>query len=258
MEEHANVTEQREKYAINKDGAPLVPFSSIANMAFIHSNQFANIIAATFRQTFADFEGCLFETTQEGRPYMSFYFNHAKNENSNLPCACELVNGNANKGNDVISRMRQRDSLMKEGDRYYLTQDGIDIFSELVPDYYRNRNNKIDWKKYVSETTDPTLVPNQWDRSSWGRPRPQFTMVTYVDVNQLAKLIYGYHDKETKEIYDYEVLIKACLDAPINPYQQYSRTHNYMLEIKQVPVHALQEVYRSIGIVQDSGLITGL
>jgi len=259
MEEQANVTEQkREKYCINKDGAPLVNFASIANTAYIHSNQFANIVAATFRQTFADFEGCLFETAQDGRPFMSFFFNHAKNENSDLPCACELANAAATKGNDVISRMRQRDSLMKEGDRYFLTQDGIDIFSELVPDFYRNRNNKIDWKKYVSESNDPTLVPNQWDRSSWGRPRAQFTQVTFVDVNLLAKLVYGSYNKETKEIYDYEVTIRACLDAPMNPYQQYNRNHNFMLEIKQVPVHALQEVYKSIGIVQGSGLITGL
>lgn len=257
MEETANVNDQRKKYAINENGEPLVAFASIANMAYIHSNQFANIVAATFRQTFADFEGCLFETAQDGRPFMSFFFNHAKTD-SNLPCACELVNAATAKGNDVISRMRQRDSLMKDGDRYYLTQDGIDIFSELVPDFYRNRNQKIDWKKYVSETSDPTILPNQWDRSSWGRPRAQFTMVTFVDVNLLAKLIYGSYNKETNEIYDYEVLIKACLDAPMNPYQSYSRTHNYMLEIKQVPVHAVQEVYKSIGIVQGSGLITGL
>lgn len=259
MADQANAAEQkREPYCINKDGSALTNFASIANTAFIHSNQFANIVAATFRQTFADFEGCLFETTKDGRPYISFFFNHAKNENSDLPCACEMANGGATKGNDVISRMRQRDSLMKEGDRYTLTQDGIDIFSPLIPDFYRNRNNKINWNNYVSESNDPTIVPNQWDRSTWGRPHTQFTMVTLVDVNQLAKLIYGSRDKETNEIYDYEVIIRACLDAPMNPYQQYTRNHNYMLEIKQIPVHALQEVYKSIGIVQGSGLITGL
>ena len=255
MEEQVNVTEQRKKYSINSNGEAIVPFQSIANMQYIHSNQFANIVAATFRKTFADFEGCLFETmTNGGAPYMSFYFNHSKNS-SDLPNACELVNASA-KGTDVISRMRQRDSLMKDGDRYFLTQDGIDIFSELVPDFYRNKNNKIDWKKYVSETSDPTLSPNQWDRSTWGRT-PQYTMVTLVDVNQLARLIYGYYDKETNEYFDYQVSIVGCMDAP-NPYQQYNRLHNYMLEIKQVPVHAIQDVCRSVGMTPGSGLITGL
>lgn len=261
MEETANVGEAREKYSINKNGEPIIPFTSIANLEYIHSNQFANLVAATFRKAFADFEGCLFETTNEGRPYMSFYFNHAKTDaNSTLPVACELVNV-SNKGNDVISRMRQRDTLMKDGDRYYLTQDAMDIFAELVPDYYHNRNHKIEWKKYVSETADPTTGPNQYDRSFFGgKSHAQFTRVTAVDVNCLAKLIYGSKNAETGEVYDYEVLIKACLDNPAmnpNPYQ-YTRFHNYMLEVKQIPVHALEEVCRSVGIIQGSGLITGL
>lgn len=254
MEEQNNVKEERKKYSINSNGQAIVPFQSIANMQYIHSNQFANIVAATFRKTFADFEGCLFETMTSGEPYMSFYFNHGKSS-SDLPYACELVNAAA-KGTDVISRMRQRDSLMKDGDRYFLTQDAIDIFSELVPDFYRNKNNKIDWKKYVSETNDPTLAPNTWDRGNWGRT-PQFTMVTLVDVNQLARLVYGSYDEATNEYFDYKVTIVGCMDTP-NPYQQYNRLHNYMLEIKQVPVHAIQDACRNAGLVQGSGLITGL
>lgn len=251
MSEQTN-EQSRKKYRINEVGEPMTEFKAVAEMEYIRSNDLCSLVASVFHTAFADFYGCLFEA-QNGVPSLTLYFDHGKHEGSDLPCACEIASAATAKGNDVISRARTLDSLMKDGDRYYLTEDGKDVIADLLLRNVIDRNGKVNWKTVVADCQDTTTV------NMWAQQAPIYTKVSMIDVARVARLVYGHKTmKDDNDTYDYGVTILTPLDIP-NPFamQAPNATHNYLLEIKRVPKKIIDEVSRQIGIIQGSSIITG-
>lgn len=242
---------KREKYRINKDGAAMTDFEPIAETQYIRSQELCSMVASIFHQAFADFHGCKFEVQQNGEPTISLFFDHADHSSDSKPCACTLTNVKKGNNNDIIQRARVRDTLMKDGDRYYLTEDGKDVITDLLIRRFIKNNGQVEWRTVVGEYSDQT-AQNQW----MGRPAIQYTKVSFIDPKLICKLIYG--SKDNDDTFDYGVQILCPLDNRINQFQMMGAptSMNYMLKIERAHSKALNEVYSKIGIAQGSNIIT--
>ena len=244
-------TEKREKYRINSDGSAMTDFEPISEVEYIRSQELCSMIASVFHQAFADFHGCKFEVQQNGEPTISLFFAHADHSNDSKPCACTLTNIRTGSNNDVIQRARRRDTLMKDGDRYYLTEDGKDVITDLLIRKFIKNNGNVDWRTVVGEYSDQNNQ-NMW----YGKPAIQYTKVSFIDPRLICKLIYGAKDNDDN--FDYGVQILCPLDNRINQFQMMGAptSMNYMLKIERAHSKALNEVYNKIGIAQGSNIIT--
>jgi hypothetical protein len=233
----AESKQERKPYTIDLEEH--LPFNGVASTAIITSKQFCSCLNELFHQVFADYEGSKFIIPQNGgRPTIDLVFNHGNYENADLPVACEnATKPNAGKGqNSILEIARGRDRLMKEGDRFYLTQDGQDIIKPLLDPYHFNRG-KINWGNIIFPTTDGNNM-----MQIYGYRQQQYSEVTGLDLNRLADLLYGVKDKDGK-IYQNHVDIKApgsngpVYGAPL-----------YIFWITRVSQDTVQEVYQSLGI----------
>ena len=129
---------KREPYKIEIES---LDFKEDFSGKFLTSNELCKLTNEIFRAAFADYVGSQFELVN-GMPMISLYFDHAKTKNGTY--ACERV-GAKQSGNNVIDRTRSRDQQLREGDRYHLTEDGIDVIKVLLSPRFYNQG-KPNWK----------------------------------------------------------------------------------------------------------------
>ena len=198
------------------------------------SDELCKRASELFKATFADFEGCIFEVSQQGEPSLSLVFNHGKYD-SDAIVACELA-GNKPSGSSLLDRTRRRDINNTEGDRYYLTEDGKDVIKELLLPRQFN-NGKPNWKQICGDFVDRTVV------NMYGTQAPQYTKVSFISLNRLAGLLFGTHiDEDLKE---YEVRIGAVMPQPMMGAMQMQA--KYMLQIMCASTKEVNEMYKKCG-----------
>ena len=235
-------TKGREEYKINITEHE--PFNATEECKFIPSDKLCKLVSSMFRGAFADWEGCFFDIFQYNNrgpiiPSISLIFNHGRYDGR--VTACELSTGKST-GNAVIDSVRNRDNRNKNGDRYYLTEDGKDVVSKLL---IRNnatvKNGKIDWRYIVSEWTDP----NQ--NSFYGAmPQKQFTKVSFIDIGALCGKIYG-EKNEDGDPYEYYINV-ATAPAVQSPYQISPAQMKYVLNIKRTTNKAVAKAAEDAGL----------
>jgi len=239
----------RTKYVINKEGTPMTEFKAVSEVQYIRSNDLCALVSEVFHAAFADFHGCLFETIQGAEPVISLFFDHADHKDDQRPCACEMAAGQTAEGNNVVARSRQRDSFMRDGDRYILTEDGKDVISELLIRRLVPNNGNINWKNIVGEYYDQT-TQNMY----FGRQIPQYTKVSGIDVKKVCAMIFG--TKDDKDTYDYGFQILGPTNFG-NPFQMPGNPQmaNYTLSITRAHAKEIGEVYSRLGIASGSNII---
>lgn len=225
-------TTQRKKFEIEVK-EPL-QFDAIASVKFITSDELCKLASELFKSVFADFEGCIFETTQQGEPTLSLIFNHGEYDEGAV-VACER--GGKSSGSTILDRTRRRDIALAEGDRYYLTEDGKDVVKDLlIPREYNNGNPN--YKRVVSEFVDRSVV-NQFNVGQL----PQYTKVSFISLDRVASLLFGV--KVDNDIKEYSVRIGAAMPQPMMGGFQVAP--KYMLQIMRASTNEVQEIYKKCG-----------
>lgn len=227
---------KREKFEIKLEEH--FDFGSMASSKFITSNELAKLTSELFHAVFADYEGALFEVSQGNEPTMSLIFNHGE-YGENAVCACERVSAKS-VGSTVIDRGRSRDNLIKDGDRYFLTEDGKDVVKDLLIRRLYNNGNP-DLRKIVSEFTDRGPV-----NSYYIQQQPQYTKVSFISLDRLCGLLFG--TEEDGEKVEYSVNIAAPINPGYNAYGGMSVSTNYVLNITKVSAKEITEFCNKIGL----------
>lgn len=212
-----------------------IPFNGDYDGKIMTSNNFCKMVNQVYKAAFADFEGCMFEVIN-GVPFISFIFNHTRPTEDGI-YACER-SGAKSEGNTIIDRARNRDRQLREGDRYYLTEDGKDVILELLaPMYYKN--GKPDWSKLVSDFSDRTVG------NMYGHPAnaPQLTKVSGIDPKLLCAKFWG---RKGGADYGVEVKYNLAYNTPMMPGGQ--QNPNYVLAITKANGENLRKTCNALGI----------
>lgn len=244
-EQQTNETAKREPFKINIEDH--FDFGAIASSKFLTSTRFSEMVSAIFKEVFIDFEGCIFEV-YNGEPTISLIFNHGdysnRAEGDGRVLACERLSSKA-VGSTVIDRGRSRDCLSREGDRYYLTEDGKDVIKTLLTRRLYNNGNP-DFKKIVSEISDRGQMNTYFTQQTI-----QYTKVSYLSLDRLCALVFGFKDKSSNEDVEYSCNIASAFN-PVNFGGQVAAA-SYILNITCVSSKAIADFYNEIGLGQ-SGL----
>ena len=230
--ETQNKDQKREPFVVKIDEP--YEFNPIAGSKFFTSNEICEMISNVFKQIFSDYEGCMFEVNQGGiEPTISLIFNHDDHSDSNLPCACKRLGGEQ-VGNTVIDKGRARDLYNRNGDRFYLTQDGQDFVKSIIIRRLYNNGN-LDYKRIVSEIVDrgpmSTNFVTQYN---------QYTKVSYISIDRLCSLIFPNGEKEGDKV-EYTVGISAPINTGYG-------TSNYILNITRISSKELSQFCNKIGV----------
>ena len=209
------------------------PFDSIAASKFITSNELCKMVSDLLRGVFADYEGCIFEVNQGMEPTISLIFNHGDYTGSDLPVCCER-SGAKQVGNTVIDRGRSRDLFNRNGDRYYLTEDGQDFVKQLIIRRLYNNGN-LDYKRIVSEIVDRGPV-----NTTFVQQLNQYTKVAFISIDRLCSLLFG-TDEENGDRVEYTVGISAPINAGYG-------VSNYVLNITRISAKELSSFCNKIGV----------
>ena len=218
------------------------PFDGVADCKFITSSELQKLASELFRGVFADFEGCLFEVwNNQNRggfleSHISLLFNHGNYPGERV--ACEIPE-NKRTGSTAIDFQRRHDHQMRDGDRYYLTADGKDAIESLLTPM-RFNHGKIDWKGIVSEWSETNTM-------MYGVKAPQYTKVSFIDLNNLCRLIFGDKDENGEKV-EYQVSIVGAMNAPY-PGMMPNMMSNYMLSITRVSEKQIKSLYEKLGFV---------
>lgn len=213
-------------------------FPGIARTAYVASNEFCKMVSELFKNVFADFEGCIFEVTQAGDPYISLLFNHGQYPEDAV-VACTRNGGNAS-GSNVLDRVRTRDRQLIEGDRYHLTDDAKDALTPLLT-ARMFKNGNPEWKQITSEWQDRTAI-NFYNVGAI----PQYTKVSFIDLNRLCAMIYGLKDENGDNV-EYSVTIAAPLSVMGYQNGAMQSNMNFMLNITSACQEELSKVYEKLG-----------
>ena len=233
MSEVTEKKEERKQYSVEVDPMPFEPdFSG----KFISSTDLCRLVNEYFRAAFCDFEGSTF-AMEQGFPTISLYFNHNKDVEGVR--ACERAAGKS-VGNSIIDKTRGRDLQFREGDRFQITDDGIDIIKPLLVPRLFNQG-KPNWKQIVADITDRTST-NMFQPMQ----ARQLTKISGIDPRQICSILWGNKD-DNGEYIDYGVEVKADLNirAGIMPGQQ---APNYVLAITRAYNGNIQKTYEKFGI----------
>lgn len=214
-----------------------IEFGAIASTKYITSNKFCAMVSELLKQVFCQYEGCIFEVNQGMEPTISLIFNHGEYPTENNNFAIEKV-GASNVGYSVIDRGRTRDQLIKDGDRYYLTEDGKDFVKSLLIKRVYNNGNP-DYRKVVSEFTDRGPINSYFAQQQ----NPQYTKVSFISIERLCSLLFGAKDKDGNSV-EYA----AVVAAPIPGYNGINGNTNYVLNIQQIDSKELTDFYNDIGL----------
>lgn len=214
-----------------------IPFTPIAETEYLTSNDLCQLTNELFKSVFADCEGSIFEPGNGMPPFISLVFNHGNYDNGTR-VACERMAGS--KGNDVVSRVRYRDNYVANGDRYFLTDDGKDVFKELLnPRAYNNGNPK--WKTIVAEHQEMQPMYGQ---------QPQYTKVMFLDPARICEKIFG--DELDGDKIAYNVNIIASMNRTPMPNVA---SNNFLLQVTRVSAKEIKGVYEKLGFGSFSSIV---
>lgn len=233
----------RVPYSVNID--PLA-FEADSEGKYLTSLELCQMTRDIFRAAFADFYGCKFEVLQ-GQPSISLFFRHIDAPEDRAVATeksgAKLVN------NTVIDKTRGRDQMMRDGDRYILSEDGLDVIKTLLLPMYWNRNDKkIDQKRFVSEIADTD------QSSSYFGPQNtvQLTKVSGIDPRRVAAMIWG--DKDENGIVDYGVTILKDLSVNGMAFPGMFPS-NFVLQITRAHTDTLKKTYEKLYMTPGSNIV---
>ena len=218
------------------------PFNAIAATKYVTSNDICKYAAELFKSIFADCEGTRFDVIGY-QPTISVIINHGIYDKDAIVACRREADINNNSNSSVLQRVRNRDRLLANGDRYFITEDGKDIFTPLVS-YQVYNNGKPNWGKVVGEY-------NEGNRTYYGYTnQTPYTKIGFVDIGAFSKIIWGKKDSNGEPV-EYDANIVRALNSGV-PGMPPS---NYMLAITRVSAKELQNTYEKLGFGSFSNII---
>lgn len=228
---------KRDKFVIQLDEHE--PFNATAETKYITSNEFCKLVSELFRGVFADYEGCTFDVGNGGEPTISLIFNHGMYDDDAI-VACHRKDGKDIDGSTIIRNIRRRDVQMREGDRYYLTDDGMDVVKDLlVPRAFNN--GKPNWGSIVQDIVDRTTATYYMPATQI----PQYTRVSFIDIKRLCGLIFGRKIDDDQK--DYQVSIASPLNQMSYANGMPVGASNYVLSITRASLNEVTKMYEKLG-----------
>lgn len=244
--DNSKVTEEaREEFGINAYSHE--PFNGILTTKFISSVEFCEKVSDLFKAAFSDCEGCKYEINQQGLGYITLFFNHSeKIDGTRHTAVTRTMPDKDNKRhpqNDTVRRIRMNDLRNKSGDRYYLTNDGMEGIDDFIHDSMINRKDgKVMWDKIVAEVGTRQVAYNQ--------PPIVFTAVSMLDPVKLAAEIYGRTDEDGNILaYGIDVMRSMPQMVSMGNFQT-----QYMLSIKRVSDKEVCDLCNKLGVAPSMGI----
>lgn len=232
--------ETRIPYAVNVEP---VHFEPDSEGKYLTSIELCELTRDIFKVAFANFYGCKFEFIQ-GVPSISLFFSHIDAPENGV-VATERSGAKVT-GQNVIDATRNRDNLMRNGDRYVLTEDGLDIIKPLLLPQYYNKG-KVDQKRFVSEVSDSNQA-SMFSQAS----AVQVTKVAGIDPRRIAAMIWGEKDEDGLVDYGISVLKDLSFSGMNFPGAIPS---NYMLNITRAHTDTITKTCSKLCINAGSNII---
>lgn len=237
----AQNNESKEREVLTIDIEP-EPFSGIASTKYITSSKLCKMATDLFKGVFADCEGSTFDVINNV-PTLAVIFNHGVYDTSKVRVGCSreaTVDANSN----ILQRYRSRDQFLANGDKFLLTEDGKDVFRDLLM-YQAYNNGKPNWAKVVSEFSENT------QRGFYGFGQvPQYTKVGYIDLGKFASMIWGKKDENGDEV-QYSMNIVRALNSGVPGMPP----TNFLLMVTKVSSKELQATLDTLGLGSYSNII---
>lgn len=233
---------KRDKFVVELEDP--FEFGAIASTKFITSNDLCAKVSELFHEVFADYEGCIFEMTGN-EPTISLFFNHGEYPDA-AHVATEKI-GSKSVGSTIIDRSRSRDRLLKEGDRFAITEDGKDVIKDLLILKVFNNGNP-DFSRIASEWADRAPV-----NSYLVQAPTQYTKVSFISVPRICGLLFGSKDKDGNEV-EYSANVVSAINPTGYAYTNTFTTPNYILNITQASSKEVIDFYNKIGIGVSAGM----
>jgi hypothetical protein len=218
-----NKREERKKYVLDIEDH--LSFKPDAEIKILTQRELCDLVSPCFKAAFADFECCSI-SKDSAQPYMILSFNHYKHNKDGI-YACEITSKKKS-GNSVVDIVQEYDRRTREGDRFFLTEDGKDVIKPLLLPRFNNNNNP-NWGNIV---TDIALA------QSFGR-FANFTEVKFIDIREICKLLFGDHDEEDNSMLDYS--INFTIDG----------NNNYVFQITKVNTRKVFDMYDKLGFINN-------
>lgn len=242
--DNSNVTEgARKEFKIS--AYEHEPFNGIMSTKFISSVEFCEKVSDLFKAAFSDCEGCKYVINQQGLGYIALYFNHSEKSDGSRHNGVTRTMPDKNSNhpqNDTVKRIRMNDLRNRSGDRYYLTQDGMDGIDDFIYDSMVNKKDgKVMWDKIVAEVGTNQVIYNQ--------PPVVYTAVSMLDPVKLAAEIFGYTDSKGNLLaYDVSVMRSMPQMVSMGNFQT-----QYMLAIKCVSDKEVCDLCNKLGVAPSMG-----
>lgn len=233
MSEAAQKTETRVPYKIELEEH--VPFEENFSGKYIYGQDFCKLTNEVMRAAFSGYVGCKLEINS-GYPTLALFFDHCDYDENDV-VAVERVS-QVKVGSTILDKTRSRDIQVREGDRYRITEDGMDVIKPLlVPRYYNG--GKPNWKAIVTDVVERS-TGNMFQPQN----QTQITKVIGIDPAKICQLIYGNKDEKGGYI-DYGVEVKANFAMGTGIMGQAT---NYVLAITRANVANITKTCESFGI----------
>ena len=236
-----NAEEKREPYVAELD-QPLA-FNYDAEAQILTSMRLGQSINAFFKEVFADYEGCKIEVSQRNELSLSLVFRHEANRDENKHYGVELSAAKKTH-NSTLDRSRGKDYALLHGDRYTLTEDGMDIITPLVRPNYKTQNGKINWGQIIADFSEGNTM------YTW--KTEQFTKVSGLDLNFVCSLLFGKKDQDGNNVV-YMVDYRGVAGVP--GFSIGGAAQNFVLWINRINVDKLQQTYADLGLGSTSSII---
>lgn len=241
-------TAEGEKFVINIEEHP--PFDPIVETKYISSDDFCKLVSDLFRAVYADFEGCEYAINQQGRGAINLFFNHSEpddNDRFNGITRTMPDKNGSNLKNDTVRRIRQHDSYNRNGDRYFLTEQGAEGISKFIFDnMYVKKDGTISWDKLTAEVSQGQRYFNQ---------QPiVYTKISMLDPDKLAAAIFGPTNEDGDNLcYAVnmmrsipQMVIPNCMGGGMQP--------QFMLYIQKVSEKEVAKLCNQCGVAPNQGL----
>lgn len=241
MSETINNTEEREPYAVELE-EPL-KFEHDVEASILTSGKLGSLANEYFKAAFpGDYEGCTIEYNHKGLS-LSLFFRHETQRSDDVVYGVELSTAKKT-FNKTMDQIRRRDYLVKEGDRYSLTQDGEDVIKPLLFRNLVSNNGKVNWGSVLSEVADNSMGNLYAIRTA------QYTKISGINLDLVCALLFGKKDVDGNNVV-YTVEVKGYKG------QGYSQapSSNLILWVNRINCNKVEATGLDLGLGFGSNII---
>lgn len=240
------VAEEQKRKTYTVDVKPM-EFDPDCSSRFISSNDFCKLANMYFKACFDDVYGTEFEVTQ-GMPTINLYFNHVTDRKEGAVYGCVQA-AEQSIGNTLIEKTRNRDNYLKNGDKYFLTEDAKDIIKPILTPARYNQGNP-QWKSIVADIEDR----NAQQMFMVGQPG-KFTKVVGISPEKLCGLIFG--TREGENFIEYGLAVLEDRSMRQMPFPG-AANKNYVIQITKAYNGNLRKTCERFGIANiGSNIVCG-